>query len=192
MIDATLWAYALVALPAGNSRIVELRRRLALVLFFDEHWRGAHHPDDQVDIPSIIHRLEEDDFFVNRETDYYELAAHALILTIAIGDGCPPSPSGDSSVVKKFDEDVDKLCRKVKVIWSGIDTGGAAYVSRLEARTAWQNLEHQLPHVVRTRPPPKTGILDVPRDNEDPFQPKQRKFMAKFLKRESPISQQLG
>lgn len=182
-------SYALAALPAGNPRVVELRRRLALVFFFDEPWRGGQHPDDHVAIPAIIDRLDDDDFFVNRDTDYYELAAHALILTITIGDGCPPSPSSVPAVVKRFDEDVDRLCRKVKGIWSSIDTGGAAYVSRLEARTAWQNLEHQLPHVVRTRPPPKTGILDLPRDKEDPCQPKQRKFMAKFFKKESPIPQ---
>lgn len=189
MSEASLWLYALAVLPAGNSRVVELRRRLALVCFFDEPWRASQHPDDNVNIPAIIDRLEDGKFVVGRETDYYELAAYASILTIAIGDGCGPAPSDDPGMVRQFDDDVDMLCKRVKRIWSVIDTGGAAYISRLEARTAWQNLQHQLPHVVRTRPPPKTGILDLPNDKEDPFLPKQRNFMAKFFRKESPIAQ---
>lgn len=189
MGDASLRMCALAALPAGNPRVVELRQRLALVCFFDEPWRASEHPDDNIEISTIIDRLDDEEFVVGRETDYYELAAYASILNIAIGDGCGPAPSDDPGVARQFDENVDRLCKRVKTVWSVIDTGGAAYISRLEARTAWQNLQHQLPHVVRTRPPPKTGILDMPNDHEDAFLPKQRSFMAKFFKKESSLAQ---
>ena len=154
--------------------------------FFDDPHLGSTHPDETVSIPSVISRLRDGEIKIGRDTDYSELGALACILSLAIGDGCPPTASDGGpaeEAVKKFDQGVDELGRIVKALWSSIDTGGAAYLSRLEARTNWQNLQYLLPHVVRTRPPTRTGILDSPAE-EDPFAPRQRKFMARFLKRE--------
>ncbi|KAL1882067.1 hypothetical protein VTK73DRAFT_2476 [Phialemonium thermophilum] len=183
--EATLWWHALYALPVGKTRVVELRRRLAVVYIFDDPRKGVRHPDEVISVRDMLEQLECDErFIVRRDTDFYELAALASILTVAIADG--GSPPEESEAARRFDEDVDRLGRYVKGIWSAIDTGGAAYMSRLEARTSWQNLQHQLPFVVRTRPPPKSRILDLPdREAEDPFQSRQRKFMEKFLKKSS-------
>jgi hypothetical protein len=81
-----------------------------------------------------------------------------------------------------FDTFIDMLARKLKVIHDTISDN--SLVSRKEVKTDIDTVGKRLAHTVRTRPPPKTSIVDdlighTKRD-EDLGKPKQREFMKKW------------
>jgi hypothetical protein len=155
------------------------------VCFFDDP-RAGHQPAGEfLSIDAVLERLDDPKFAVTQDTNYYELAAWAPILDIAIADADPPVPSANRSDTKKFNKDVDRLSRRVKSTWSSIDTGGSGFASRLVAKNNWQLLEKALSYIVRTHPPTRVGILNSPvKKREDNIN--QRKFLARFLRNGQP------
>ncbi|KAK5662900.1 hypothetical protein OQA88_6311 [Cercophora sp. LCS_1] len=177
---------AISSVPITSPRLVDLRRRLALSFVFDDTNWGRRPPYTTLSIRSLIDRLEDDAFIVDRHhTDYVELGALAGLLDIAIGDGCPPTTiGGGTQAIKQFNAEIDELARKIKVMWSGISTQGAAYASRLDTRQRLQDLERTLVHATRTRPPPMQSIFGIgPTDeyDEDKPKPRQQSFMQRYL-----------
>jgi hypothetical protein len=165
-----------------------LRRRLALVFVFDDPRRAFSPPEDTFSIRSVIDRLNQaDEFVVDRSnTDYFELLALCEMLSVAVGDGCPPSGNTSAEAIKQYNADVDELAHRVKFMWSNIHEQGAAYMSRLDARLQLKDFERKLHHVVRTRPPPKEDIFGLHATEEDIERPKQQRFMEKFLSKTKP------
>ncbi|KAK7946636.1 uncharacterized protein PG986_010957 [Apiospora aurea] len=98
----------------------------------------------------------------------------------------PRSNSSSSSPIDTsagdFDKFIDILTRKLKIIHDTISDN--SLVSRKEVKAAIDTVGKRLAHTVRTRPPPKTSIIDdlighTKRD-EDAGKPKQREFMKKW------------
>ncbi|KAK8070980.1 hypothetical protein PG997_011183 [Apiospora hydei] len=98
----------------------------------------------------------------------------------------PRSSSNSSSPIDTsagdFDKFIDILTRKLKIIHDTISDN--SLVSRKEVKAAIDTVGKRLAHTVRTRPPPKTSIIDdlighTKRD-EDAGKPKQREFMKKW------------
>lgn len=183
-----------MGLPLNDNRLVDLRRRLAIVFIFDDPERGQLAPEETFSVRCVNDRLETDatgTFTVHRQrSDYYELAALTGLLTIAIGDGNPPSSSslsGDAlaAAIEQYNDDVDQLCQRVKIMWSNIHDQSATTVSKVEARMMLKDLERKLEHATRTRPLPKSDIFGINTKNEDDRdRPRQQNFMKRFLGRD--------
>ncbi|AEO54861.1 hypothetical protein MYCTH_2297981 [Thermothelomyces thermophilus ATCC 42464] len=186
--DATLRWNAVSSIPLLHSRLVELRRRLALVFVFDDPRRAFSPPDATFSIRSIIDRLDQaDEFVVDRtNTDYFELLALSEMLSVAVGDGSPPVGDVGPEVIKQFNREVDELSQRIKHMWSNIHEQGAAYMSRLEVRVQLRDFERKLQHVVRTRPPPKEDIFGLNTTEDDIQRPKQQQFMRRFFEKKTP------
>ncbi|KAH6628571.1 hypothetical protein F5144DRAFT_315124 [Chaetomium tenue] len=183
--DATLRWNAVSSIPPLHVKLIELRRRLALVFVFDDPRRAFSPPEDTFSIRSIIDRLEQaDEFVVDRtNTDYVELLALSEMLSVAVGDGSPPAENTSPEAVQQYNAEVDELARKIKLLWSNIHEQGAAYMSRLEVRVQLRDFERKLQHVVRTRPRPKEDIFGLNSTEDDLKRPKQQQFMKRFLKK---------
>ncbi|KAK4154835.1 hypothetical protein C8A00DRAFT_42449 [Chaetomidium leptoderma] len=195
--EATLRWNAVSSIPLLHPKLTELRRRLALVFVFDDPRRAFSTPEDTFSIRSVIDRLDQaDEFIVDRtNTDYFDLLALSEMLSVAVGDGSPPT--GDTSseaAVKQYNSDVDELTHRIKFMWSNIHEQGAAYMSRLEARHQLKDFERKLQHVVRTRPPPRQDIFGIHAAEDETEQPKQQQFMKRFLsnKKSPPMTPQKG
>jgi hypothetical protein len=183
--EATLRWNAVSSIPPLHVKLIELRRRLALVFVFDDTRRAFSPPEDTFSIRSIIDRLEQaDEFIVDRtNTDYVELLALSEMLSVAVGDGSPPAENTSPEAVKQYNSEVDELARKIKFLWSNIHEQGAAYMSRLEVRVQLRDFERKLQHVVRTRPRPKEDIFGLNATEDDLERPKQQQFMKRFLQK---------
>jgi hypothetical protein len=183
--EATLRWNAVSSIPPLHVKLIELRRRLALVFVFDDTRRAFSPPEDTFSIRSIIDRLEQaDEFIVDRtNTDYVELLALSEMLSVAVGDGSPPAENTSPEAVKQYNAEVDELARKIKFLWSNIHEQGAAYMSRLEVRVQLRDFERKLQHVVRTRPRPKEDIFGLNPTEDDLERPKQQQFMKRFLQK---------
>ncbi|KAK3298310.1 uncharacterized protein B0H64DRAFT_71876 [Chaetomium fimeti] len=186
--EATFRWNAISSVPPLHTKLIELRRRLALVFVFDDPRRAFSSPEDTFSIRSIIDRLEQaDEFIVDRtNTDYVELLALSEMLSVAVGDGSPPAENTSPEAVKQYNTDVDELSRRIKLLWSNIHEQGAAYMSRLEVRVQLRDFERKLQHVVRTRPRPKEDIFGLNPTEDDLERPKQQQFMKRFLKKGPP------
>ncbi|KAK4124975.1 hypothetical protein N657DRAFT_570266 [Parathielavia appendiculata] len=186
--DATLRWKAVSSIPLLHPKLVDLRRRLALIFVFDDVRRGFSPPQDTFSIRSVIDRLDQaDEFIVDRSnTDYFELLALGEMLSVAVGDGSPPADDTSSEATKHYNAEVDELAHRVKFMWSNIHEQGAAYMSRLEARVQLRDFERKLQHVVRTRPPPKEDIFGLNAVEEEAERPKQQQFMQRFLSKPEP------
>lgn len=183
--EATLRWNAVSSIPPLHVKLIELRRRLALVFVFDDTRRAFSPPEDTFSIRSIIDRLDQaDEFIVDRtNTDYVELLALSELLSVAVGDGSPPAENANPEAVKQYNAEVDELARKIKFLWSNIHEQGAAYMSRLEVRVQLRDFERKLQHVVRTRPRPKEDIFGLNPTEDDLERPKQQQFMKRFLQK---------
>ncbi|KAK0729768.1 hypothetical protein B0H67DRAFT_596091 [Lasiosphaeris hirsuta] len=188
--EASLHCDAVTSIPLLTPRLVELRRRLALVCVFGDPQHALAPPQTNFSMRAVIDRLDADEFLVDRNhTDFYELAALTELLGIAIGDGNPPrplTPNGtmpSSKAIRQYNADVDEVSRKVKIMWSNIHERGAADDSRLDVRVKLKDLERKLQHATRTRPPPKANIFGIEEIDEDEVdRPRQQRFMQRFLR----------
>ncbi|KAL2269517.1 hypothetical protein VTJ83DRAFT_1701 [Remersonia thermophila] len=189
--SSTLRWNAVSAIPLLHARLAELRRRLALVFVFDDPRRAYSPAAETFSIRSVIDRLEHaDEFVIDRNTtDFPELLSLCELLIVAVGDGNPP-PLDDDDVspeaIRQHNAEVDELARKIKHMWSNIHEQGAAYVSRLEARSHLKDFERKLHHVIRTRPRPKEDIFGLNPTEEELDKPKQQQFMRRFLGKKEP------
>ncbi|CRK27989.1 hypothetical protein BN1723_014065 [Verticillium longisporum] len=159
----------------------ELRRRLALACFLGDPTLARQHPDDQGFIPEAMHRLKGDEFHIKRKTDYVELRAQIQLFDIALDDGsfCPGSTSYDAAAA--FDAEVDHLAQQLKTIWGSINDSGAAYLSRTEAKNSIDCAQKRLTYAVRTKPPPKRNIFELPEQRKEVATETQKAFMNKFI-----------
>lgn len=185
--DASLRWDSVSSIPSMGARLIDLRRRLAIVFVFDDPQRARARPEDNFSMRAVIDRLEADEFIVDRHlTDYYELAALVELLSVATADGCAPVGGGPEAV-KQYNSEVDEVMRRIKIMWSSIHEQGAAFTSRLDARVNLKDFQRKLEHAVRTRPPPRTNIFDIdPREEKESQRPIQQHFLQKFLDKGRP------
>ncbi|KAM0617951.1 hypothetical protein ACHAP0_001216 [Verticillium nonalfalfae] len=137
--------------------------------------------NDQGFIPEAMHRLKGDEFHIKRKTDYVELRAQIQLFDIALDDGsfCAGSTSYDDAVA--FDAEVDHLAQQLKTLWGSINDSGAAYLSRTEAKNSIDCAQKRLTYAVRTKPPPKRNIFELPEQRKEVVTETQKAFMSKFI-----------
>jgi hypothetical protein len=172
------------SLPSGDTRFQDFRRRLAMVFFFDDLQRAHQHAEDTFSIRAVIDRLEDREFIVDRQTDYHELSAYIFLLNIVVDDGSPADFESQNAE-QQFNADVDELTKAIKNLEQRIPNTAGGYSSRLEAKAILGAVRSRLPYAVRTRPPRKQDIYEkASRAAEQVVQPRQQRFLQKFLKRD--------
>lgn len=96
--------------------------------------------------------------------------------TTLVSPSMTPSPASEAEARIKYDEDIDVLIKKLKVLHDKISDN--TLVSKKEAKLALDGMMKRLTYTVRSRPPPKTNIFDgIFSSKEDTYLPKQRDFM---------------
>ncbi|KAK4187295.1 hypothetical protein QBC35DRAFT_410737 [Podospora australis] len=179
---------AVSAIPFLNLRLIELRRRLALVFVLDDPQRGRCHPATIFSMQSVIDRVEgAEEFMISRNTtDYANLTALIELLGVAIGDGSPPPEGAGSEAIKQYDNEVDGLARHIKLMWSSISDSGAGQSSRWDAKTKLKDFERKLSYIVRSRPPPKDDIFRLKENDDEIQKPKQQEYMHTWMASKKP------
>ncbi|EJT70609.1 hypothetical protein GGTG_11632 [Gaeumannomyces tritici R3-111a-1] len=137
----------------GQRWLLDLKRRLAAVCFFDDPEHARRGPDRAIGLQALVDRLGSGVFLVNHETDYRELAGMLRLLDVTLADGL-------DRAVGDLDARLDRLCHQVELIWRKIYATGAGQSSRLDSKTLAAWIRDRIKYTVRTRPPPKTSIYD--------------------------------
>ncbi|KAF4345971.1 hypothetical protein FBEOM_114 [Fusarium beomiforme] len=152
-----------------------------MFFLFDDPSLGCYRPDETVTIRGVIELLDHEHFFVGPKTDFAELQANIILLNIVVDDGSF-TPSDDPEKEKQFNRDVDELATRLRDIWRKINDAGMK-LARAEAKSVIEWVQQRLALSVRTRRKVKRSIFDLPVEKEDPFLPKQQKYMKNFLKK---------
>ena len=183
--DTTLRFQILRCIPQTTSRVHELRRRLALAFFFNNEVYSDSAPQNIIDLSEVVKWLDQPQFKIHKDTDYYELAALMSILDVAIDNGLSNETNiTDIEDESAFNRQVDDLAARIYVMWSSINDAGASFMSRIDAKEVMESLRHRLLYGVRTRPKPKTSIFDSGlAETKDMV--KEKEFMNRFLKKEN-------
>lgn len=156
--DATLRLRLLQSILASSHRLILLRRRFARACFFRDVGHLSQLGDVTIDLKTIAHHLEGQQFIISNVTDYGELAATIGILSIAIDSGDLPS-SSYAPEEKAFNRDVDSLALKIKTMFTDINDTGGSHIGRTEAKEVLEVFQHWLSYGVRTKPPPKQCLF---------------------------------
>lgn len=167
-------------------RTLDLKRRLASVFFFNEPALADKRPEATVTIRAIIDRLEEDEFVINRQTNYIELTALIMMLSTALGDASRDAVATTPERSHDFDTEVDELADgMMSMLTRVLPQSHGIRVECMEARTAMEMVRERLLYQVRTRKKPRiTGILLHEKGSgEARYLPQQQGFMKGFLKK---------
>ncbi|KAI6883836.1 hypothetical protein KC360_g4846 [Hortaea werneckii] len=180
-------------LPAGNSKLRLLRRKLALLLITRSDSDRALESEDWKAI--ILNRLRKWRVFqITEATDYALLASLVDVLDIAIGPGFSdfaflnkPSEKAEQqqSLTNRlhfgrnshtartsspeeyaFNSQIDTLTQMLQKKSSHIKDGSMSDLQRTEAKAILGRVIMRLEHAVRTRPKLKRGVFDDGPDME--------------------------
>ncbi|KAE8848049.1 hypothetical protein PTNB85_01892 [Pyrenophora teres f. teres] len=191
------------AFPARSPLTAYLQRHLALAFLLYPVSVDVPLADPKVSDILLGHLDKSSGFRVDRDVDYSLLAAQLTLLDIAIGPGLStvpyqpllsptPSQAGSSPIrallpptseVKKFNNQVDTLARRIKLLGNSIVEVGTGDLSILEAKDCIERLVARLEHSVRIGGKKVHNVFGT---DEDDTQPKLNKFFKKALKPTTP------
>jgi hypothetical protein len=157
-----------------------------MVFFFDDVQHARQHAEDTFSIRAVIDRLEDRDFIIDRQTDYFELSAYIYLLNIVVDDGSPADFESQTAE-EQFNLDIDELTTVIKTLELKIPHTPGGYSSRLEAKAILGAVRSRLLYAVRTRPPRKEDIYDKAKRAAEKVKPQQQEFMHKFLQRDKNL-----
>ncbi|KAG5925869.1 hypothetical protein E4U53_003210 [Claviceps sorghi] len=173
---------ALLCIPISSKRTHDLRRRIAVSALFHDDALARCNSEDTVTLRAIIDCLDSDMFAIRPTTDFAELRANMLLLDIAVDDGSVIHFENHDDETK-FNDDVDELAGRLREIWRRTNDAGMR-LARTEAKSVVEWVQQRLLHSVRTTRKARKSIFDAPgHQPEDPFLPRQRDYMHKFLQR---------
>ncbi len=176
--DASLrWDAIYACLDGSKTKLHQLQRTLALVS------SGISDLDHiEFDIGEVLKRLDDPDFTIQPDTDYYNLAALTSTLSLAIGDWDKPDVTDRNPGAAPRDADIDAVVQKLRGIGSHIHYKSMNNAAPLmAARSQLGNLEEILLRIARSREPPELGIISSPGVAARRDLPRQRNFMQDFL-----------
>ncbi|KID89508.1 hypothetical protein MGU_03555 [Metarhizium guizhouense ARSEF 977] len=183
----TIKATSLLCLPISSKRVHDLRRRMAVATLFQDDSLARSNSEDVVTLRGIIDILNTDSFTITQKTDFSNLRASIILLDIAIDDGSVVKFNNVQDE-KKFNMEVDELAGMLQEIWRKTNDSGMK-LARTEAKSVVEWVQKRLSHSVRTRSIARKSVFDLPELSEDPFLPRQRDYMKKFLQKpaRSPV-----
>ncbi|KAH8880160.1 hypothetical protein GQ53DRAFT_849131 [Thozetella sp. PMI_491] len=178
--DASLrWEAIFACLDGGSTRLHQLQRTLALASCGITDLNHI-----ELDMVEVFSRLDDPEFVIRPETDYFDLAALAATLALAIGDGDKPDVIVGNPGVAQRDTNIDAVAQKLKEIESRIHFSTMNNtVPRMASKSQLGNLQMILTRITRSREPPELGIMASPEAIARRDIPKQRNFMQKFLEK---------
>ncbi|KAI4283810.1 MAG: hypothetical protein L6R38_001926 [Xanthoria sp. 2 TBL-2021] len=166
-------------LPSSSTQQSLLRRRLALAFFFYDPAYLSKDRQTLLDMKTITRYLRQPRFVVNSETDYPGLAAAVSILATGLDNGDPPRVDASKEANTAFNDDLDMLARRIKVMFTQIVDTGASHMRRTEAKEVLESFHSCLVFAVRTKQKPKGMMWE-----DDIGTEKQKGIMKNFVKRE--------
>ncbi|KAL2069138.1 hypothetical protein VTL71DRAFT_15476 [Oculimacula yallundae] len=179
------------SIPSTSPRTHDLRRRLALCFFHASTSYAQKNGYHSTTIKSLMGTLQTSRFQIRHQkdddpgTDYQELRALIYLLDVAIDDGL----SSDRDVSDKeqeamHNEDVEEFGRQLDWIGSKIQTGGAAFFTRLDTKEALTMVQQRAVGMLRTKPKPRNAWYDPEEGKKVEDFKREQKGMASFLKKE--------
>ena len=182
-VRPSLRVASLSVLPIRSARIHQLRRRLATAFFLGDQTCAGSQLIGTITFKSLLHRLHGHDFRITPETDYQDICALVLLLNMAIDDGSLLRVSDSDEIAKtSFNEDIDQIVSRLKMIWQSISDTGGIYTARTDAKNALEWVQHRIGFSVRTRRVPKRDIYDMAQQSAR-MEAKQQLSMQNFLGR---------
>lgn len=154
---------------------------MAVATLFQDDSLARSNSEDVVTLRGIIDILNTDSFTITPKTDFSNLRASIILLDIAIDDGSVVKFNNVQDE-KKFNEEVDELAGMLQEIWRKTNDSGMK-LARTEAKSVVEWVQKRLSHSVRTRRNARKSVFDLPEFSEDPFLPRQRDYMKKFLQK---------
>ncbi|KAI9056143.1 hypothetical protein LZ554_001071 [Drepanopeziza brunnea f. sp. 'monogermtubi'] len=177
--EPSLRLQAIGSISSTTPRTHDLRRRLATSFFFNSLSYAKTHSHTLMSLDSVIDRLADPVFDTKPSTKYRDLAALLNLLDIAVDDGQSLSVDlTNKKVEEKYNRDVEELSATINSIMSGINTGGASNISRIEAKSLADNVSKRIAVTLRTKRKPKEYWFDGKK--EEDFE-REKKGMAGFL-----------
>ncbi|EKD14596.1 uncharacterized protein L3040_000120 [Drepanopeziza brunnea f. sp. 'multigermtubi'] len=177
--EPSLRLQAIDSISSTTPRTHDLRRRLATSFFFNSLSYAKTHSHTLMSLDSVIDRLADPVFDTKPSTKYRDLAALLNLLDIAVDDGKSLSVDlTNKKVEEKYNKDVEELSATINSIMSGINTGGASNISRMEAKSLADNVSKRIAVTLRTKRKPKENWFDGKK--EEDFE-REKKGMAGFL-----------
>ncbi|KAF2810296.1 uncharacterized protein BDZ99DRAFT_462883 [Mytilinidion resinicola] len=174
--DPVLQDQLVTALPTSSPLTHRFQRRLALGFFL--HPTPVTESLASAALPAIIHDhlSTSPDLQITRDFSYTSLGARMSLLDKAIGPGfstlpflaAPPTPASSSTEPstsntnantplppspeeKAFNESVDLLAARIKLLSNRITDASTSGMDRCEAKSVCQRLHYRLEGAVRTR-----------------------------------------
>ncbi|KAL8784095.1 MAG: hypothetical protein Q9213_004154 [Squamulea squamosa] len=128
---------------------------------------------------TITQHLNQPRFVISSETDYPDLAAAIAILAIGLDNGDPPLVEASKEAITAFNDDLDMLAQRIKVLFTQIIASGASHMKRNEAKDVLESFYTCLVHAVRTKQRPKGMMWE-----DDVGVEKQKSLMKHFVQRD--------
>ncbi|KAI5290491.1 hypothetical protein KEM54_001381 [Ascosphaera aggregata] len=185
-------------IPSLDRRTARFRCRLASAFLYNDDKCLAEPFETLLNIPKIVRFLERrfdvtrlklqqqqrdeengdsNSSDIDETVNYYELAALASIVNIAIDNARSTSePFSSKEEETRFNKQVNDLAGIIKRIFSNIQDSGASHLKRLEAKERLQMLYYRVLYGVRTHEiKKKSAFVMKSREGGD------SDLMAKFL-----------
>ncbi|KAL8773510.1 MAG: hypothetical protein Q9209_001614 [Squamulea sp. 1 TL-2023] len=177
--DSGLQMQLLRHFPSSSSQQSIIRRRLALAFFFTDPTYLSTNKLNMLNIKRITQHLNQPRFLINSETDYPDLAAAIAILAIGLDNGDPPLVEESKEAITAFNDDLDMLAQRIKVLFTQIIASGASHMKRNEAKDVLELFYTCLVHAIRTKQKPKGMMWE-----DDVGAEKQKSLMKSFVQRD--------
>ncbi|KAH7336131.1 hypothetical protein BKA65DRAFT_28225 [Rhexocercosporidium sp. MPI-PUGE-AT-0058] len=175
-----------------SPRTHDLRRRLAICFFHNNNITTyASQPGyHSTNLNEIMATLQTSRFQIKPQkddhagTDYHELRALIYLLDAAIDDGLSSERDlSDKLQEEMHNEDVEEFGRQLDWIGSKIQTGGAAFFTRLDTKEALTLVQQRAVAMLRTKPKPKNEWYNGGEERRVESFGREKKGMASFLKK---------
>ncbi|KAK0112884.1 hypothetical protein ONS95_014605 [Cadophora gregata] len=185
---------AVECISSASSRTHDLRRRLAACFFHDSLIHASKSSYYSTSLGSIMNTLHSPRFRIipatdtSPGTDYHELRALVYLLDVTLDDGLSSDRDlSDKEQEEIFNEDIEEFGKQLDWIGSKIQTGGAAFFTRLETKEALTLVKQRAVGMLRTKSKLKHSWYNENEEKEkkrlETFE-KEKKGMASFLKKQ--------
>ncbi|KAH6710837.1 hypothetical protein BKA61DRAFT_488930 [Leptodontidium sp. MPI-SDFR-AT-0119] len=193
--SAPLRLQIIESISSISPRTHDLRRRLATCFFHNTNIttyasQPGYHSTNLHEIMATLHtsrfqiKPQRDD---HPGTDYHELRALIYLLDAAIDDGLSSERDlSDKLQEEMHNDDVEEFSRQLDWIGSKIQTGGAAFFTRLDTKEALTLVQQRAVAMLRTKAKPKNEWYNGGEEKEKRVESfgREKKGMASFLKKE--------
>ncbi|PVH84915.1 hypothetical protein DL98DRAFT_651230 [Cadophora sp. DSE1049] len=192
--SAPLRLQTIESISSASPRTHDLRRRLATCFFHDSLSHASQSSYHSTSLDSIMSTLHGPRFRIKPQTDtspgtdYHELRALIYLLDVTLDDGLSSDRDlSDKEQEEMFNEDIEEFSKQLDWIGSKIQTGGAAFFTRLDTKEALTLVKQRAVGMLRTKSKLKHSWYNENEEKErkslESFE-REKKGMASFLKKQ--------